>query len=60
MVKYHYVLDANWSWQENLQRRCQETIIQAFSGDIAQLVERTDRTREARGSNPLISKIFPN
>ena len=25
-------------------------------GDIAQLVERTDRTREARGSNPLISK----
>lgn len=24
-------------------------------GDIAQLVERTDRTREARGSNPLIS-----
>ena len=27
-------------------------------GDIAQLVERTDRTREARGSNPLISKFF--
>lgn len=26
-------------------------------GDIAQLVERTDRTREARGSNPLISKF---
>jgi hypothetical protein len=25
-------------------------------GDIAQLVERTDRTREARGSNPLISR----
>ncbi len=28
------------------------------SGDIAQLVERTDRTREARGSNPLISKFL--
>ncbi len=27
-------------------------------GDIAQLVERTDRTREARGSNPLISKFY--
>jgi hypothetical protein len=26
-------------------------------GDIAQLVERTDRTREVRGSNPLISKF---
>ena len=30
----------------------------APDGDIAQLVERTDRTREARGSNPLISKIL--
>lgn len=29
-------------------------------GDIAQLVERTDRTREASGSNPLISKTFKN
>ena len=29
-----------------------------LSGDIAQLVERTDRTREVRGSNPLISKSF--
>jgi hypothetical protein len=27
-------------------------------GDIAQLVERTDRTREVRGSNPLISKFL--
>jgi hypothetical protein len=27
-------------------------------GDIAQLVERTDRTREARGSNPLISNFY--
>jgi hypothetical protein len=26
------------------------------SGDIAQLVERTDRTREVRGSSPLISR----
>jgi hypothetical protein len=27
-------------------------------GDIAQLVERTDRTREVRGSNPLVSNFF--
>ena len=27
-------------------------------GDIAQLVERTDRTREVRGSNPLVSSLL--
>ncbi len=31
--------------------------VSIVAGDIAQLVERTDRTREARGSNPLISKF---
>jgi hypothetical protein len=30
----------------------------APDGDIAQLVERTDRTREVRGSNPLISNFL--
>ncbi len=30
----------------------------AVFGDIAQLVERTDRTREVRGSNPLVSNFF--
>lgn len=33
-------------------------IIDPGPGDIAQLVECTDRTREARGSNPLISKFL--
>ena len=38
-------------------------IIGEERGDIAQLVERTDRTREARGSNPLDSifrKFYSN
>ncbi len=33
-------------------------IIGEECGDIAQLVERTDRTREAWGSNPHISKFL--
>ncbi len=36
-------------------------IIGKERGDIAQLVERTDRTREVRGSNPLVSNFMkPN
>ena len=34
-----------------------QVIIDEERGDIAQLVERTDRTREAWGSNPHISNF---